>query len=230
MIVDHRVRTVTDNHIRSDGRVMNGLFNGNTGFIGSIPTGTRGHAWWARCTAPGPRTQLCVRQGEVAYNRQLMAHTSKPSTSADFSRHMRLNFKKANDLAAASSNSVLLPICTWHDEGFWPPSVCQGAQVAAVHSPGGGKQDPEWNKELTPVKSSLSQSSLRTALASLPSRQEDRKIIDFNLWPPNHERTCEGILQLTYFPISRRGLSKADVNNLVTTTHPSKAKDISPLV
>lgn len=35
--------------------------------------------------------------------------------------------------------------------------------------------------------------ALRTALASLPSRLEDRKkIIDFNLWPPNHERTCEG--------------------------------------
>lgn len=31
----------------------------------------------------------------------------------DFSRHMRLNFKEVNDLAAGSFNYVLLPICTW---------------------------------------------------------------------------------------------------------------------
>lgn len=30
-----------------------------------------------------------------------------------FSQHMRLNFKKVNDLAAGSFNYVLLPICTW---------------------------------------------------------------------------------------------------------------------
>lgn len=35
--------------------------------------------------------------------------------------------------------------------------------------------------------------ALRTSPTSLPSWQEDKKkIIDFNLWPPYHERTCEG--------------------------------------
>lgn len=32
------------------------------------------------CTVPEVRVQLCVRQGKVTCNRQLMAHTSKPST------------------------------------------------------------------------------------------------------------------------------------------------------
>lgn len=31
----------------------------------------------------------------------------------DFRRHMQLNFKKVNDLAAGSFNYVFLPICTW---------------------------------------------------------------------------------------------------------------------
>lgn len=49
-----------------------------------------------------------------------------------FSRHMQLNFKKVNDLAAASSNFVHLPICTWvskhlqQAKGLWKHYCSQG--------------------------------------------------------------------------------------------------------
>lgn len=89
--------------------------------------------------------------------------------------------------------------CTWwccpnqHDEVFWPPSVCQEAQVSALHPTPTRRSKTGHRMEQRAHTSQIQfepvHTALRTSPASLPSWQ---KIIDFNLWPPNHERTCEG--------------------------------------
>lgn len=74
-------------------------------------------------------------------------------------------------------------------------SICVPSSTSVCYTPWGRQTGHRIEQRAHTSQSQFEpvRTALRTPPPLPPSWQEDKKkITDFNLWPPNHERTCEG--------------------------------------